>query len=117
MTTSARSTENARTRSRTFLLVGVLLALLLAGFVSQYASGSPDGLERVATDHGFAETATEHDLARSPFADYAFSEVANDRLAAGIAGVAGVLWTLLVGGALFLLLRRRGARDASAPSQ
>lgn len=104
-------------RNRTFLLAGVLIALVLAGFGSWYASGSPDGLERVATDQGFIETAKEHELAGSPFADYAFSGVANERLATGLAGVAGVLLTLVIGGALFLLLRRRGTRTTSAASR
>ncbi|HEX6514232.1 MAG TPA: PDGLE domain-containing protein, partial [Nocardioidaceae bacterium] len=47
-------------RTRTFLVVGFLVALLLAGVVSYYASGSPDGLNRVAQDNGFAHTARRH---------------------------------------------------------
>jgi cobalt/nickel transport protein len=113
-------------RTSTFLALGVLVALLLAGVVSWYASGSPDGLERVAEDQGFSSTAEDHGLADSPLADYATAGVADERLSGGLAGVVGVGATLLVGGGLFLLIRRRGtdapsgtdvdAPDAGVPS-
>ena len=57
-------------RTGTFLALGVLVALLLAGVVSWYASSSPDGLEKVASDKGFIGTAKDHRMADSPFADY-----------------------------------------------
>ena len=105
-------------RTGTFIALGLLVALLLAGVVSWYASGSPDGLEKVASDQGFSSTADDHRFADSPFADYGTKGIENERLSGGVAGVAGVLATLLVGGGLFLLIRRRGtdATSASAPS-
>ena len=36
------------TRTRTFVLVGVVVALLIAGVGSWYASSAPDGLEATA---------------------------------------------------------------------
>ncbi len=106
------------TRSRTFLAIGLLVTLLLAGVASYYASSSPDGLEKVAGDTGFEETARDHDLAGSPFADYGTEGVENARLSGGLAGVAGVALTLALGGGLFLVLRRKGSGDddASSPS-
>ena len=101
-------------RTGTFLALGVLVALLLAGVASWYASGSPDGLEKVAEDTGFSSTAEDHGLAGSPFADYATRGVGDERLSGGLAGVVGVGATLLLGGGLFLVVRRRGA-DAPAP--
>jgi len=56
--------------ARRFLGAGLLLSLLLAGVVSAYASGHPDGLEHVAATHGFAHTAGTSLTARSPLADY-----------------------------------------------
>jgi hypothetical protein len=97
-----------RPSNRTFLVVGVVVALLLAGIVSGFASGSPDGLEKVAEDRGFLNSATEHDLADSPVADYAVEGVDDERLSGGLAGVLGVGATLLIGGGLFLAVRRRG---------
>lgn len=95
-------------RTLPLLLVGLVLALALAGIGSYYASSSPDGLEKVAEDKGFIETAKDHALSASPFADYGTSGVDNARLSGGIAGVAGVVLTLALAGGLFLLIRRGG---------
>ncbi len=107
------------TRRNGFLLVGLLVALLLAGVVSGFASSDPDGLERVAEDKGFAETAQDHHLAGSPVADYGVRGVEDERLGTGLAGVAGVGLTFAVGLALFALVRRSGgarADDTQVPS-
>ena len=40
-----------------FLLGGILVSIIVAGFISYYASSSPDGLEKVAEDKGFLDTA------------------------------------------------------------
>jgi len=89
--------------------VGVLLvALVLAGVVSYYASSSPDGLEYVAGEKGFLDTAKEHHAAGSPMADYATKGVDDERLSGGLAGVAGTLVVLLLAGGLALVVRRRG---------
>jgi len=97
------------TRNRAFLVAGLLIALLLAGVISFYASAAPDGLEKVAADKGMAAQSREHGLTGSPFADYGTKGVENGRLSGGLAGVAGVLVTLGAGGALFFTLgRRRG---------
>jgi PDGLE domain len=93
--------------SRRWIAAGaVVLALALAGVVSFYASSEPDGLERVATDEGFIDTAQDHDLADSPLADYGVEGVDNDRVSVGLAGVVGVVVTLAAGGGLFWLVRK-----------
>lgn len=102
------------TRTRALLLVGFLLALVLAGGVSYYASDAPDGLTKVAEDKGFAGEASDHDLADSPVADYEVRGVGDARLAGGLAGVIGVVATLAVGGVLFTVVSRR-RRDADEP--
>jgi len=100
---------------RTFFVVGLLAALLLAGFGSYYASAHPDGLEYVAERTGFLDAAEDSPVADSPFADYGTRGVDDARLGGGIAGVVGVLVTLLVAGGLALLLRRpRGQRRDEA---
>lgn len=103
------------TRQRTFLAIGLLVCLLLAGVVSGFASSSPDGLEKVAEDKAFIGTAQEHGLAGSPVADYSLAGVANERLSGGLAGVVGVVVTLAIGGGLFLVLRRAGG-STGAPA-
>jgi hypothetical protein len=109
-----------RRRTTGFLLVGLLVALLIAGVGSYYASSSPDGLEWSAEEEGFLHTARDSATADSPLADYAVSGVDDGRLSGGLAGVIGVAVTLVLAGGVTLLLRRRPAddaeRDAAAPS-
>lgn len=94
-------------RTRSFLLAGLLVALLIAGVGSYYASSHPDGLEYVAGKTGFLDSAEEPVNTGSPFSDYGTKGVDDSRLSGGIAGVAGVLLTLVIGGGLFRVLRRR----------
>jgi cobalt/nickel transport system permease protein/cobalt/nickel transport protein len=84
-----------------------VVALLLAGVVSYYASDSPDGLNRVAQDKGFAATEKDHRAADGPFAGYRTEDVGNDRLSGAIAGVVGVGVVLVLVGGLVLVVRRR----------
>ena len=91
-----------------FLGAGLVIALVVAGVLSGFASGEPDGLERVSIDQGFEETAEEHGLADSPLADYAVEGVEDGRLSTGLAGVIGVAITLAVSGALFYGIRLYG---------
>jgi hypothetical protein len=101
------------TRQRAFFTVIVLLSLILAAVVSGFASSSPDGLEKVASDKGFLNTARDHDLAGSPLADYTVRGVDHARLSGGLAGAIGVGITLALGSGGFLVLRRRGTGPAS----
>lgn len=95
-------------RTRTFVAVGVVAALLVAGVVSHFASSSPDGLEYVAERVGFADSARDSAAAGSPLADYQVRGVENDALSGGLAGVAGALVVLVLAGGLALAVRRRG---------
>lgn len=98
-----------------FLLGFLAVALLVAGGLSYFASSSPDGLDTVAlhgcTENGeqltgtcIAQHAGEHHTAGSPLADY--SLFGGDGTV-GLAGILGVLVTLVVAGGLFWLLRKR----------
>lgn len=114
---SAVATDAAATdtrKDRRFLLAGLVACLLLAGGVSYYASSQPDGLEKVAEDVGFIETADDHALSDFPLADYGIEGVDNERFSVGLAGILGVLVTALVAGGGFVLLTRK--RDDPASS-
>ena len=97
--------------NRKFLILGLLISALLAGGASFYASSSPDGLEKVAEDIGFIETAKDNSNADTALADYGVKGVENERLSVGAAGVIGVIATGAVSGGLFLVLRRKKADD------
>jgi cobalt/nickel transport protein len=92
---------------RTFFVTALIAALLIAGFGSYYASAHPDGLEYVAGETGFLDSADEAKTADSPLADYQTKGVDDERLGGGIAGVTGVAVVLLLMGGLAFALRRR----------
>ncbi|MGL5819431.1 MAG: PDGLE domain-containing protein [Phycicoccus sp.] len=100
----------SRMTTRRLLLAGLAVSLLLAGGLSFYASGHPDGLEYVAGQVGFLDSAEDSATAGSPLADYGVSGIEDARLSGGTAGVVGVLVTGLVMGGLVLVLRRLSRR-------
>ncbi len=89
---------------------------MLAGFVSFYASASPDGLEKVAADQGIDARTEEHAAAGSPLADYGVKDVDDARLSGGLAGVIGVGATVVAGSAVFWAVRRRRTDDTAPAS-
>ena len=93
--------------NRKFYLSGLVVSLFLAGVISFYASSSPDGLEKVAEDIGFIETAKENTNADVVLSDYGTKGVDNERASVGIAGVVGVLGTAVVAGVAFKLIARK----------
>ncbi|MFG2513355.1 energy-coupling factor ABC transporter permease [Streptomyces sp. NPDC048584] len=104
---------------RTVWITGLVASLVLAGFVSFYASADPDGLEKVATDQGMDEKAEEHAISDSPLADYGVEDVDDARLSGGLAGVIGVGVTVVAGTGVFWAVRRRRGEDtddATSPS-
>jgi cobalt ECF transporter T component CbiQ/cobalamin biosynthesis protein CbiM len=103
-----------------FLAGGLLVALILAGLVSNFASSSPDGLDATAL-HGcttdgagkitggtcMAQQESQHQLAQGPLASYGIAGIHNRYLSTGLAGVAGVLITFGVALAIAWYVRRR----------
>lgn len=94
-------------KQKSFLISGFIASLFLAGVVSFYASSNPDGLEKVAEDIGFIETAQDHTYVEGALADYGVKGVENPRLSTGLAGVIGVVATGVVSTGIFMLVRRK----------
>jgi len=103
-------------RTRIFVMTGLLVALLLGGVVSYYASSAPDGLNKVAEDTGIAEREAESAVAGSPLADYEVAGVEDERLSKGLAGVAGVVVCFAVGAGLVYAVRKREPTRGSTTS-
>lgn len=108
----------ARVRTTLFVMVALAVAVGLAVAVSPFASGSPDGLEKVAEEKAFLEdgrlAAIQED---APIPDYAFPGVENERVATGLAGFFGALGVFAVGyGLAFVVARGRGARPSRSVS-
>ncbi|MFI6879255.1 energy-coupling factor ABC transporter permease [Streptomyces sp. NPDC050400] len=99
---------------RKIWVIGLVTSLVLAGFVSFYASANPDGLEKVAHDKGIDSKTEEHASADSPLADYGVKDVTDARLSGGLAGVIGVGVTVVAGSAVFWALRRRRTSEPTS---
>ncbi|HET6482752.1 MAG TPA: PDGLE domain-containing protein [Actinoplanes sp.] len=110
-----------------FLAGGLLVALLLAGVVSNFASASPDGLDATAREGCTFDAGGEitsgtcmvqqegaHQLSDSPLAGYGMRGIDNGFLSTALAGTAGVLITFGLGGGLFWLARRRKPAASSS---
>ncbi|MEZ5217034.1 MAG: PDGLE domain-containing protein [Ilumatobacteraceae bacterium] len=94
-----------------FLAVGLLVVLGLAFFASQYASSSPDGLEKVAADKGIDADVEDHALGDGPLADYSVAGIDDEGTSTGVAGVIGVGTTLAIAFGGFFALSRVSKRN------
>ena len=83
------------------LAIAVLVAILLAPLASSW----PDGLERVAEDHGFLDKAVS--LFTAPVPDYVLPGMA-EKAGTAAAGTLGVVVTFAAIWALSRLLARPG---------
>ena len=89
------------------LVIGALVAVVLAAVVSIYASSQPDGLEKVAADHGIVAQERDSAAAGSPLAGYSVTGVSDPRLGGAAAGLVGVAVTAVAAFGLFYVVRRR----------
>lgn len=111
---SAQLADRGSVKSRTFVIGGLLVALVFAAVVSQFAVDDPDGLESVAQQTGFVSAGSEHALADSVFADYATAGINNEAVTLAVAGIVGTLVTLAVAAGIFLAVRDRRTRRGPA---
>ena len=100
MTTETQPSSARRTW--TFVVIGLLVCLVIAGGVSFFASSAPDGLEKVAEDTGFIDSAQDNPNAEMALADY--GDVGG--IPVGVAGIIGVIIMIVVSFGLFWILAR-----------
>ena len=91
-----------RVSTRALLLVGLAVALLIAGGLSYFASRDPDGLTKVSEDQGFAGAGEQHD----GLLTYG-----------GASGIVGAGVVLVIVGVPVNRLRRRRTTADSAPDR
>lgn len=87
--------NDTRSRNRAFVIAGLGIALLIAIFISPFASKNPDGLDRVSQDLKFDNKAHEDAPAKklpfyAVFDEYALRGVP-EAVATPIAGLVGTL--------------------------
>jgi hypothetical protein len=105
----SRDETSARPRAG-WVLAALAIIVVVVVAAAYFASGDPDGLERVAGDQGFLDGAQG-----SPFsiiADYVFPGLGDGPLATIVAGIIGVI---ILFGLLWLigrLLVRRSSPEA-----
>lgn len=87
------------------LIVGIVIASIVAVSSAWFASGDPDGLERVAEDHEFIDAAEDPGYEILP--DYTIPGI-DGEVSTAIAGIVGVALMAGIGLGAGYLLRRRG---------
>jgi len=92
------------------LWVGGMLVAILLAVLSPYASAHPDGLEWVAEQRGFIDTARSAPFSIIP--DYVFPGISNERVATIVAGIVGLVIVFVV----MLLVTASRRRRESAPT-
>ena len=97
------------------VIVGLVLSVVLALFVSPFASGSPDGFESAMEEVGI-EGAVEESKVDGVIPDYIFPGIENRRVATGLAGLVGVLIVFLGAVLLGKLLARKNQNKEGATS-
>jgi len=94
------------TATRRLILGGLVIAIVIAAASAFIASGSPDGLERVAQDHGFLDRAQDAPYRVLP--DYTVPGLGDGPISTIVAGAVGlVLVAGIALGAGSILRRRR----------
>ncbi|MFH0917126.1 MAG: energy-coupling factor ABC transporter permease [bacterium] len=103
-----------RTRFWAFVTGALVVAVALAVFVSPFASGSPDGLERVAANEGFETAAAQQPVwGFSPLGDYQLPGLGNEKVATAVVGFIGTVFLFALVGLLGRALSR--SRAVAAP--
>jgi hypothetical protein len=99
---------------RYWWLVGLGIAGLIVLLLAPLASPDPDGLERVAEDHGFLAQA--QDALYSILPDYSVPGLDDPAITTIVAGLVGVVIVFgLMWGLGMLLSRRRRSIDRETP--
>ena len=90
---------------RGFIWVGLGVCLLLALFLSPFASSSPDGLEKVAETKGFAEKGEGGAFWKyAPIPDYAIPWIKDEWISTAASGLVGTLAIFFIAWGLGMLL-------------
>ncbi|MBP7688023.1 MAG: energy-coupling factor ABC transporter permease [Thermoflexales bacterium] len=95
--------EGTQAKSGSLVWIGGLVIALVLAVASPLASQNPDGLEWVAQQQGFSETAQANSYNVIP--DYVLPGVSNEAVATILAGIVGVI--IVFGVALLIAYTRR----------
>lgn len=104
-----------------FIAAGVALSIALAVAVSPFASSSPDGLEKVAEDKGFAQNSDETQPVRdkAPLTGYSVEGLSEKHPAwsTALSGLLGTVSVLLLAWGLALVLKKKKIEEEEASAE
>jgi cobalt/nickel transport protein len=94
-----------------FVWIGLGISILLALFLSPYASSTPDGLEKIAKVKGFSDKGEGWKVWRhAPFSDYAIPWIKNEKVSTAISGLIGTLGIFFIVFGLGKLIKKPGGQ-------
>jgi PDGLE domain len=102
-------------RNTVLAIAAVIVVLTIGVVVSQFASSEPDGLEYVAGQQGFDDTAQTHTLEDAPLADYGGNLDQDPAISTAVAAVVGIAVTALLSVGLFWVARSRKHEPTATP--
>ncbi len=102
------------TRNTRLTVVAVIVIVVVGIGLSQFASSQPDGLEYVAQEQGFDETAAEHPLADAPLAGYGENLEVSPGVSTAVAAIVGIAATAGLGFVVFRVARKKPDTHARA---
>ncbi|HSB04037.1 MAG TPA: PDGLE domain-containing protein [Thermodesulfobacteriota bacterium] len=89
-----------------WIWIGLGVSLLVALFLSPFASSSPDGLEKVAETKGFRERGEGWKLwTHAPLTDYAVPWIKNEKVSTALSGLLGTLAIFFIAFGIGKLMR------------
>jgi cobalt/nickel transport protein len=100
-----------RRRLDGFIWIGLGVSLLLALFLSPFASSSPDGLEKVAETKGFSERGEGwKGWKYAPFSKYAIPWIKNEKVSTALSGLIGTFAIFFIAMGIGKLIKRSTAQ-------
>lgn len=91
-----------------FVLGFLAVALVVATFLSPFASSFPDGLEWAAEKLGFLHKAEGAEVLKSaPMPDYAIPSIENESLSTSLSGLIGTLVTFAIAVVIGIVLKSK----------
>ncbi|HEY7629003.1 MAG TPA: PDGLE domain-containing protein [Ilumatobacteraceae bacterium] len=99
------------------VIAGVLVAALVGFVLAPHASGSPDGLERVAADHGLNSDVRTSAVDNGPLSDYQTTSIDDRTISTGVAALIGIAVTFALSLGLMWFVAVRRSRSALEPAR
>jgi len=93
--------------NKKIIVIGLFIAAAIAVFLSPMASSHPDGLEKVAEDKNFLQTAEDKEVIKAPVSDYSMPGIKNKTVAGSIAGLIGTIIVFCIAYGIGLCLKSR----------